>query len=357
MGRLPSDSALMLRAVAAAERPTSVRRVTMCALDSGHESQSGSQGRLRLVGHLIQSGEHPGVTITREAVESTVEQLKRGPVPSFIEHDHTLPPVGRVVGGRIAELENGEIAAESIMEIFEETSPASIHSESEFDDAIRHARPVVAVSGPLEIVVDQRSYDVADLEALAETGRPAGDVVVRDSAIRFSAGPDPLLVIALGSGGVAWGWFAKGFFTRLGETLADEVGEDLKHAYRSFKDALRGTVAEKRRPIDQAPITLLTMNLERPGGGWVEIEGSTRACDETLDDFLDAGMALAVVGPAYIDLAAEPSRLVKIHFRYGRHGWQFAYALDADAERSWIAVLSDEEYEDLLRQAREGGAQ
>jgi hypothetical protein len=322
-------------------------------MDSGPESRSSSPGRLRLVGHLIQSGEHPGVTITREAVESTVEQLQRGPVPSFIEHDHTLPPIGRVVGGRIVELENGEIAAESMMEIFEETSPASIHSESQFDDAVLHARPVVAVGGPVEIVVDQRSYHVADLEALAETGRLAGEIVVQDSAVRFSAGPDPLLVIALGSGGVAWGWFAKGFFTRLGETLADEISEDLRHAYRSFKDALRRTVAEKRRPIDQAPITLLTMNLERPGGGSVEIEGSTRAWDETLDDFVDAGKTLAIVGRAYIDLAPEPSRLVKIHFRYGPHGWQFAYALDADAERSWIAVLSDEEYEELLLKARD----
>ena len=193
---------------------------------------------------------------------------------------------------------------------------------------------------------------MTDIDAIAKAGRPAGEIGVSDSALRFSAGPDPLLVISLGTGGVAWWWFAKGFFTRLGETFADEVSAELKHAYRSFKAALRTTVAQKRRPIEQEPITLLTMNLDRPGGGWVQIEGSTRADDETLDEFLDAGMDLAIVGRAYIDLAPDPSRLVKLHFRYGTRGWEFADALDSDAERFMIAVLPDDEYEELVRQAR-----
>ena len=307
---------------------------------------------MRLFGRLIQSGEHAGITITREAVLSAVEQLQRGPLPSFLEHDHTLAPVGRVLGGRVVELGDGEIAAESIMEIFEETSPASVHSASQFDDVVRSNEPIAGVGGPFEIVVDHRSYDLIDIDAIAEAGRPAGEIGVSDSALRFSAGPDPLLVISLGTGAVAWWWFAKGFFTRLGETLADEVSEELKQAYRSFKATLRATVAEKRRPIEQEPITVLTMNLDRPGGGSVEIEGSTRACDETLDEFLDAGMDLAIIGRAYVDLAPDPSRLVKLHFRHGTRGWEFAYALDSDAERCMIAVLPDDEYEELVRQAR-----
>jgi hypothetical protein len=312
--------------------------------------------RKRLVGRLIQSGTFAEVHITREAVESTVTQLQRGPVPSFIEHDHTQPPVGRVIGGRLVELDDGEVAAESIIEIFNETSPAYIHSESQFNEAVEALTQPAAVAGPFEILIDSRSYDLDDVDAIAEAARSIGEVRVRDSAVRFSALPDPLLAIGLGSVAVAWGWFAKGFFTRLGEALADEVSEDLKHAYRQFKSMVLRTVAEKRRPIDQDPITLLSMSVEGPSGRHVKVEGSTRTFDERLERFLDAGMDLAIVGRAYVDLAHEPDKLALLHFRYGPRGWQFAYALDEDAERLMIAVVSDDEYDELVREARAKGS-
>ncbi len=161
--------------------------------------------------------------------------------------------------------------------------------------------------------------------------------------------------MTLGPIAVAWWWFAKGFFTRAGESLGDEVGEDLKSAYRRFKDAVRTTIEERRQPIDQKPITLMTLNLDRPGGGMVLVEGSTRESDQTLDQFFDAGRDLAIVARAYLALSPDAHRLTRMHFSFGPRGWQFVYALDDEAERRMITILSDEEYDALLLKAKRAG--
>ncbi len=118
------------------------------------------------MGRLIESGAHADVFITRQAVEDVVAQMQIGPVPSFIEHNPTLS-VGRVIGGRLIELDDGKVAAESIIEIFDDTSPASIHSASQLDQAARRGDRIDARKAAMEIVFDPRSYNVADVNAVA----------------------------------------------------------------------------------------------------------------------------------------------------------------------------------------------
>ncbi|HLI76844.1 MAG TPA: hypothetical protein VKV02_07855 [Acidobacteriaceae bacterium] len=318
--------------------------------DEQRETENRAE-RERLVGRIIQSGTFGDTIITREAVEGMVAQMSERALPTFIEHDPTNAPVGRTIGARLIELPDGEVAVEAVTEIFEEAVDAVVRSEGEFWAAVSRL-PVPSVQdGPVELIIDHHSYEREDVLAATRSAAIAGEFYVRDTAVRFSAVPDALLEIALGPVAVAWTWFSKGFFTKLGERLGEEVGDDLADAYRRFKTSIRSLVGEKRMPLDTPPITMLTLTIERPDGGPVEVEGSTREAGDALEGFLDAGRDLAVVALAYLQLATEPGQIVRMHFRFTNGGWEFAYALDKEAERHYIAVASEEQYARILKEA------
>jgi hypothetical protein len=300
-----------------------------------------NEKRERYVARLITSG--PTVTgdcfVTREAVEGMVEQLQGRTLPMGVEHDPTQPPVGRILGGELVELDNGEVAVESTIEMFEPTVNGRVVSASHLLSAVESLPPVPVEHGPLTLRVDPRSYALPDLKAVLAAAEPAGPVERHEDVVRFSVLPDPLLVIAI----TPAFWFTKGSFTKLGENAADDVSAELKVAYKAFKRALRQLVAG-RNPPDRAPITLLTMTIDKPGGGIVEVEGSCRRADETLDDFLDSGSLLYALARAYLGLVLEPDRVVRMHFRFSDGRWMLAYALDDASERVAVFLVSDDEY-------------
>jgi hypothetical protein len=174
---------------------------------------------------------------------------------------------------------------------------------------------------------------------------------------RFSQLPDALLVIALGFPAAATWWFARGFFTKAGEAagtkVGDELGDELVAAYRAFKRHVREMVSGRRTPAESPPITMLTLQIPRQDGGLVEVEGSTRADDESLEHFLDAGSELLVVALAYVQLVPHPDRLAKLHFTYAEDRWQFAYGLDDAAQLVMVTFITNDEYDETLRQLRD----
>jgi hypothetical protein len=310
----------------------------------------------RLVGgQVIRSGNHGGYVITREAVEGMREQLNEKPVPVNIEHDPTQLPVGRVMGGRLVELADGEVALETEMELFEGSVEASLHATSEIEGVLRILPEIRPCEGPLALQIDERSYSAEDLDALVNVASRVGRASAAADALRFSSLPDALLVFALGSGASATWWFSKGFFTKLGEgaggELGTEIGRDLVTAYRAFKAKVREAIS-RRTPADRPPLTMLTLQIDRPGAGIVEVEGSTRSEGAALDDFLDAGEELLAIARAYVDIAAAPSRVAKLHFAYEDDVWRLRYGLDDDALPVMIVVLSDERYQELLDEAK-----
>lgn len=307
-------------------------------------------------GQIIRSGKHGRYVITREAVVGMLEQLQERPVPVNIEHDPTQPPVGRIVGGQLVELADGEVALETDMELFDGPVTTTIQPTSRLNAFAESLADVSPKDGQLELVIDDRSYRQSDLVLLREAAASAGEVAINDGAVRFSVLPDALLIFSLGTVSTAFGWFSKGFFTKLGERtaepLGEEMGQDLAGAYRRLKATLRDVVS-RRTPADRPPLTMLTLSIEREGGGVVEVEGSSRAEGEGLDDLLDSGAELAVVARVLAGIVDEPEQLAKLHFvrRDGR--WQFVYGLKDDATRAMVIVVSDEHYAELLTEAQE----
>lgn len=190
----------------------------------------------------------------------------------------------------------------------------------------------------------------ADTEALRRIAAEAGTAEAADDAMRFSVTLDALLVFGLGSSAPAAWWFSKGFFTKLGEKLADEVGDEMVSAWCRFRDRAIKTV-ERREPADRPPITLLTFELPRPGGGVVAVEGSTRSVGEELRAFLDAGSKLLPIAQVHLEAAPEPRGLAKMHFAHTKEGWRYVYGLDDEALPVMIVVLSEADYAEALTRA------
>ncbi len=312
----------------------------------------GSKG---LRGQIIRSGNHGGYVITRETVEGMLSQLQSQPVPVNIEHDPTQPPVGRITGGRLVETDDGEVALETDMELFE-SSRALLLPAAQLEEALEGMPSIRLEPGRLQIGIDERSYPMAEVVELAQLASKAGEVTTDESALRFSQLPDALLVLALGSPAVAAWWFSRGFFTKAGEAAGErvgkEIGEDLVGLYRTFKARLRRMVADRRSPADRPPITMFTLELERPGGRYVEVEGSSRADDNELEEFLDAAADLLAVASAYQAVAPAPERLARLHFAWEDGGWRYRYGLDDQAQLVMIVALSDDQYAQALEQAR-----
>jgi hypothetical protein len=301
----------------------------------------------RLRGQIIRSGVHGDYTVTREAVEGMLEQIQAAPKPVNIEHDPTVRPVGRIKNARLIELGDGEVALETEMELFDGEVSVLLKPVGELRREIAQLPPISAEDGPLEITTDPRSYTTPDVQALREIAARAGGAEAFDNAMRFSVTPDALLMIGLGTSGLAAMWFLKGFFTKAGEGLGEEVGKDLAGAYRDFKDQAVEMV-ERRDPADRPPITMFTFQLPRPDGELVEIEGSTRGVRDQLAAFLDAGSELLPIAQAYLASAPEPDRVAKMHFAHTGAGWAYVYGLDDEALPVMIVPISDEDYAGAL---------
>lgn len=126
----------------------------------------------------------------------------------------------------------------------------------------------------------------------------------------------------------------------------------MANAYRQFKRRVTDMVEHRREPKDRPPITMFTLELERPGGGTVEVEGSSRAVGKDLDRFLDSGAALLPVAEAYLRHAPNPQRLAKMHFVHSGDGWVYRYGLDDAAEPVMIVALSNDAYSEAVAEAR-----
>ncbi|MFZ1926248.1 MAG: hypothetical protein WAU42_08915 [Solirubrobacteraceae bacterium] len=225
-----------------------------------------------------------------------MRQLTERALPVGVEHDPTVPPVGRMLDGRLVETDDGELAMEATMEVRARPGiPAVFRPASDFYQVAHELPRITAQRGELAFDIDRRSYQASDLESLRAIAGEIGDASSSTNALRFSQVPDALLMIELGGGGGALWWFSKGFFTRLGEHLADKFEAEALAAYCAFKDKLKD-VLTRRTPADRPPITVMTIEIRGEGGQAVLVEGSSRADGDVIEDFLDAGEDLLLLG-------------------------------------------------------------
>jgi hypothetical protein len=309
-----------------------------------------SQAPKRYKATIIVSGVYKDMHVTREAVESAAEQLAEQPVPINIEHDPTNPPLGRVYGAEMIEQDDGELALRATMEI-RESIPVVIRSAKDYFEVVAGLAAVEPEQGPIDLDIDARSYEMDDLDKLRATVADVGDIETHRNVARFSMLPDAVLYVALGVPATATWWFTKGFFTKLGEQTAESVGPDLATAYAAFKERARSMVS-RRKPADQPPLTIMTLELIREDGSRVLVEGSSRAEGHELDDFFDSGSDLLRAARACMRIMDEPDKVRRLHFVRQDGAWQLMYGLDDQAYPMLAVAMPDDEFEQLVEQAR-----
>jgi hypothetical protein len=267
--------------------------------------------------------------VAKSALQQMAEQINQDGLPSYFEHDPTQPPIGRAYAARVSQLEDGEWAVVVDFEFYNAGYRALIVQ----GELPLETLPDVAPSDPrLELALDDLNWEAADLKALYEEVHELG-VDLAPTLERRAAVPDPIMIFGLVNVSVAFGWFAKGFFTKAGERHGEAVGDDLVVGYRRLKDAVLDAVT-RRKPADRPPILLFHLTLEDDGRE-ILVEGSSRDSDpEKVERFLDAGESLVRLARGLVPSLPNRDEVTKVHFRYeaDRDGWILEYGLAAGSE-------------------------
>lgn len=61
-----------------------------------------------------------GMRIAKEALEDIAERFANEPIPILVEHTPYMPPIGKVIAGRVIPCDDGEFELQVIQEYFEE---------------------------------------------------------------------------------------------------------------------------------------------------------------------------------------------------------------------------------------------
>lgn len=109
-----------------------------------------------------------GDQVTKEALEALAAQVGQTYIPVAWQHDLRYPPLGRVVGARLVELPDGEVAVEGDQEFWD----AEDDSQTAAGDGRRV--PVQINDAPGLTVGFDRTFDGEALNDLREIARVIG---------------------------------------------------------------------------------------------------------------------------------------------------------------------------------------
>lgn len=187
--------------------------------------------------------------IAKSALEQEAERIQNGKRVLFtIEHDRTVPPIGKIINAWVEEVENGEFELIGEVEIFDKMSsrPLSdgsilLRQESEVD-ASPFANPYDFIPDGLHLSYDFVNFEKGDFEKFLDEVREESNSRFDTSLFgRKSYIPDPELIISLvGAAGlsVGAGIVLKKVAEKALEKVSDQIGDDVAKIY-SF---IRATV-------------------------------------------------------------------------------------------------------------------
>lgn len=215
--------------------------------------------------------------ISKEALEQMAEQISKNPVPVNVEHNPLLPPIGRVVSASVEPTKDGEYALVGLVEIFDESSYATIlNAESvipsdETINALMTVDKELDFSQQLEadIRYDPRNYSEERVKAFCfENSRT---LTLKDKLVaRKAVEPPSVIWLTLLTPLVYF--FAKGFFTKIGERLGEKVANELINAYESFKTSLVCLLNSRTK----SDVPVLLLEFEHPITA-AKVEGAVKS--------------------------------------------------------------------------------
>lgn len=173
--------------------------------------------------HLDKQGE----ILALGALEAMRDHIKEHLIPMGVEHDPRRPPVGRVLGAEIRELDDGTFALEGEGELFEPGDRIPLEIEG-------RAIPIIEPNpGEMIIGYDIHFRNESDQELVADLANRIGARARYD--IKKAA--DPIAVLSIVAVAVASAFLA-GFVGKMGSDAWDKLKELLTRKPQRAKEQL-----------------------------------------------------------------------------------------------------------------------
>lgn len=264
--------------------------------------------------------------ITKEALESGVRQINGDYALVFnLEHDVTLPPIGKVIEAGIEQLEDGEYQLVATNEVFENLKEIKmpdgvtlLEQESSTDH-----RPFIGsemqTTDEIEIHYDMVNFESKQkLNQFIQDLKSVADFKERTIA-RKAFIPDPQLIITFTSGIIAYLTGQK-VVEKVADKLIDPVLDDVAKLYPLIKSAISGMLRyaiPKNRPI--------TYVFLAPGQPTIEFVARTNNPDLVMSAVLQENIKESF---SKAEELRQTVQAVKVQFLLNADGnWTFNYLL------------------------------
>ena len=265
---------------------------------------------------------------TKEALESGAKLINGDRCSAFtIEHDATVPPIGKVLKASVREEDDGEYLLVAQQEVFERESnlvlpdgAMAIRRESETD-----IRPIVTnIEQPdkFQLIYDPTNFSSSEIaeeffqSIRAKTGENA---FAERSRIRKSEIPDPEIVITLSKALLTY-LAGKKLIEKIGDKIADKVTDDIAKFYDLVKSTTINMLKyaiPKNRPI--------TYVFDAPGSPQIQFVAVTND-SKLLESAIKEEKLMEKL--KYADELSSTLGATKIQFLLNHGGdWEFNYLL------------------------------
>lgn len=270
-----------------------------------------------------------GRRIAPDSLDPAAAKINDGPcLPLLIEHDHTIPPLGKVVAARVEDRADGERDLICTHELFPDPRPLGLPDGSTLlvTESASDRRPFKA---PEAVEIAAIGADLVNFESesdrelfLAEVKQATAEPFEAQLALRYSYIPDPELVIT-----AAKALAATLVGKKLLDVAVDAVGEKVKQDFGRLYDLVRAAVVSfARRAVPKnRPITYVLRLAQEAGQPVIEFVAVTTSPSAYLAAIPLPQLQKAVTRAHELHATIAAS---KIQFLLAEDGtWQFNYLL------------------------------
>jgi hypothetical protein len=198
--------------------------------------------------------------IAKEALESMASQIyNEHKIRLTVEHDITVPPIGKTLEGWVEARNDGEYQLVAIHEVFEKEEEIEL-----FDGSLALKRESLRDRHPFAGIEDQPPEDIVisyDLHMFSSKEDQSNflENITNSSNLAFQVSefgrkswvPDPELIITVGKS-IAGFWLVKKAIDKAGDKIGEQISEDLSQFYSLVRSAVINVVKyaiPKNRPI------------------------------------------------------------------------------------------------------------
>jgi hypothetical protein len=265
---------------------------------------------------------------SRNCLEDSAQLINSGSRPVVnIEHDPTLPPMGKILEAKVEKRDDGEYQLVAIREIFERTFWAEFQDgtrlfkqESETD-----RRPFMdkyaGLSGDYGITYDFVNFDSREaIELFLEEVRSQSEVEFATNVMgRKSKIPDPEIIVQIANT-IATYLVAKKVLERVGDKLVDLALAETAKFYSFVRSAVIS--ATKYMRPEGRPVTYVFV---APGNPTIEFIARSSAPNLVISAMTLEKLEAALSNARYFH---QSFGAVRIQYLLNKEGaWEFNYLL------------------------------